>query len=82
MLGWEDLIRECTNCKRCDLGKARTNVVIGRGNIHAPMMLIGEGPGEQEDKEGLPFVGPAGKLLDLLLNAMMIRKNTIIFAIL
>jgi len=75
MLGWEDLIRECTNCKRCDLGKTRTNVVIGRGNIHAPMMLIGEGPGEQEDKAGLPFVGPAGKLLDLLLNAMMIKEK-------
>jgi uracil-DNA glycosylase family 4 len=50
-------------------------VVIGRGNVNAPLMLIGEGPGEQEDKQGLPFVGPAGKLLDLLLCALDINKE-------
>lgn len=75
MLDWEELIRECTNCRRCDLGNTRKNIVIGRGNINASMMFIGEGPGEQEDKEGLPFVGRAGKLLDLLLSAMMIREE-------
>lgn len=75
MLGWEELIRECTNCKRCGLGGTRTNIVIGRGNVNAPLMLVGEGPGEQEDRQGLPFVGPAGKLLDLLLDALMITRD-------
>ncbi|MCX7748586.1 MAG: uracil-DNA glycosylase [Clostridia bacterium] len=75
MLQWEQLIKECSNCKRCDLGKGRTNIVIGRGNENAPLMMIGEGPGEQEDLKGQPFVGPAGKLLDLLLDAMMFKKD-------
>jgi len=76
MLGWEELIQECSNCRRCGLAAYRTNIVIGRGNRNAPMMLVGEGPGEQEDMQGLPFVGPAGKLLDLLLKAMMINENS------
>ena len=75
MLGWEELIKECNSCKRCELGSSRTNIVIGRGNENAPMMLIGEGPGEQEDFQGLPFVGPAGKLLDLLLEALSIKED-------
>jgi len=75
MLGWEELIEECSNCRRCSLGNSRTNIVIGRGNRKAPMMLVGEGPGEQEDKQGLPFVGPAGKLLDLLFKALNIREE-------
>lgn len=75
MLDWEELYKECLNCKRCTLGQTRTNVVIGRGSKNAPLMMIGEGPGEQEDKQGIPFVGPAGKLLDLLLEALMIREE-------
>lgn len=75
MLGWEDLIKESNSCRRCSLCGNRANVVIGRGNVNAPMMLIGEGPGEQEDKQGLPFVGPAGKLLDLLLEALAIKND-------
>jgi len=76
MLNWEELLKECTECKKCNLGVTRTNIVIGRGNINAPMVFIGEGPGEQEDKEGLPFVGAAGKLLDLLLEALFISKES------
>ncbi|WP_242973939.1 uracil-DNA glycosylase [Clostridium thermosuccinogenes] len=68
---WEDLIRECTNCYKCPLGSTRTNIVIGRGNPKATLMFVGEGPGEQEDLQGKPFVGPAGQLLDLLLEALM-----------
>jgi len=49
--------------------------VVGRGNIHAPVLLVGEGPGRQEDLEGLPFVGAAGKLLDLLLESLMFREE-------
>jgi DNA polymerase len=74
MLGWNDLIEKCTKCYECDLGKTRTHIVIGRGNINAPLMFVGEGPGEQEDEQGLPFVGPAGKLLDLHLQALPIKE--------
>lgn len=75
MLDWEELTRQCSGCKNCNLGDNRTNIVIGRGNRNAPLMFIGEGPGEQEDLQGLPFVGPAGKLLDLLLDALMIGSD-------
>jgi len=75
MLSWDTLIEQCKNCTKCGLHKGRTNVVIGRGNIRAPLMFIGEGPGEQEDKQGLPFVGAAGKLLDLLLEAHEISNE-------
>jgi len=75
MLSWDALIEQCKNCTKCGLHKGRTNVVIGRGNKSAPLMFIGEGPGEQEDKQGLPFVGAAGKLLDLLLEAHEISED-------
>ena len=75
MLGWEELETKCTNCMKCGLGSTRTNIVIGKGSKNAPVMLIGEGPGEQEDKQGVPFVGPAGKLLDLLLSSLMFREE-------
>lgn len=75
MLKWEQLNSACKDCKSCDLGSTRTNIVIGRGNINAPVMFIGEGPGEQEDKQGLPFVGPAGQLLDVLLEALMFKPE-------
>jgi uracil-DNA glycosylase len=75
-LDWDELKKECTNCNKCILGNNRTNIVIGRGNTEAKLMLIGEGPGEQEDKQGLPFVGPAGKLLDLLLSALMFKEDS------
>jgi len=75
MLNWDELTKLCTSCTNCSLGASRTNIVIGRGNRNAPLMLVGEGPGEQEDQQGLPFVGPAGKLLDLLMDALMIREE-------
>lgn len=75
MLEWEQLNSACQNCESCELGSYRTNIVIGRGNINAPIMFIGEGPGEQEDKQGLPFVGPAGHLLDTLLEALMFKDE-------
>ncbi len=64
---WEALEQACLNCNRCRLHETRTNVVIGKGNLHAPILFVGEGPGRQEDEQGLPFVGQAGKLLDLAL---------------
>lgn len=56
----------CTNCK---LSQSRTQVVFGEGNLHAGIMLIGEGPGYYEDELGRPFVGPSGELLDKILGA-------------
>lgn len=75
MLEWDQLNSTCNCCQSCELGRTRTNIVIGRGNTNAPIMFIGEGPGEQEDKQGLPFVGPAGQLLDTLLEALMFKSD-------
>ncbi len=72
---WEEMKHACENCHNCELYKDRTNVVIGKGNIKAPIMFIGEGPGEQEDILGEPFVGPAGQLLDLLFSAQMFKPE-------
>ena len=70
MKSWETLEGACLNCQKCDLWKTRRNVVIGKGNRNADIMFIGEGPGEQEDIQGYPFVGPAGQLLDRMLAAI------------
>ena len=66
---WELLRADCKNCMRCDLGKTRRNLVFGVGNESARVMFVGEGPGATEDEQGLPFVGQAGRLLQLLLDA-------------
>ena len=64
MLSWNELEKTCNQCTRCSLCETRHNVVFGVGPKTADVMFIGEGPGEQEDLQGEPFVGPAGKLLD------------------
>ena len=64
MLDWDSLQEQCNNCRSCGLSQCRTNVVFGVGYREADIMFIGEGPGEQEDLKGEPFVGPAGHLLD------------------
>jgi len=61
------LRREAAGCTRCRLAEGRTQVVFGTGNPLAGLMFVGEGPGEQEDRQGLPFVGRSGQLLDRLL---------------
>jgi len=61
---WQELLKDCLSCQKCGLHKSRTNVVFGKGSHDAKIMFIGEAPGESEDREGLPFVGRAGKLLD------------------
>ena len=68
----KELSKECIECVSCSLSKTRTNVVVGKGNEKAKLVIIGEGPGEQEDKSGLPFVGRAGKMLDTALAAVNI----------
>lgn len=68
-LSWSDFIETCNKCVNCGLAAGRTNVVVYRGSIRAPLMFIGEAPGADEDAQGKPFVGAAGKLLDLLITA-------------
>ena len=67
MRGWDELEQNCRDCTRCGLCETRHNVVFGVGNRQADIMFVGEGPGEQEDLQGEPFVGAAGKLLDEML---------------
>ena len=61
---------ECVECTSCSLSETRKNVVVGKGNESAQVVIIGEGPGEQEDITGLPFVGRAGKMLDTALSSV------------
>jgi DNA polymerase len=70
------LAKEAKGCKNCDLWRNATQTVFGEGGSHAQIMLVGEQPGDQEDLQGRPFVGPAGKLLDaLLVEAGVDRKK-------
>jgi uracil-DNA glycosylase len=66
-----------SNCKRCELSKARTHFVYGNGNEKATLMLIGEGPGEEEDKTGNVFVGKAGQLLTKMMKAINLEREEI-----
>jgi DNA polymerase len=68
-ISWNDFVEECNSCHACPLAETRKNVVIYRGSVVAPIMFVGEGPGANEDEEGRPFVGQAGRLLQLLLDA-------------
>ena len=63
----DQLASHCKQCQRCDLASGRTNVVISRGSPTASVMIIGEGPGQSEDEQGLPFVGKSGQLLEKIL---------------
>ena len=65
------------NIKNCDLKNSAKNIVFGDGNISAKIMFIGEGPGAQEDVEGIPFVGRAGKLLDKMLESIKLNRSKI-----
>jgi DNA polymerase len=64
-------------CTRCDLSKTRTNVVVGEGSLDADILFIGEAPGYHEDKQGRPFVGKAGKILDELLDSVGLTREEI-----
>ena len=78
---WETLKNDCLKCKKCRLCETRTNVVFGYGNPLAEVMFVGEGPGEQEDIQGKPFVGRSGKLLDkMLLEIGLSREENIYIA--
>ena len=76
---WEELEEKCQSCKKCKLYKMRTNVVFGTGNKNTDLMFIGEGPGADEDYTGIPFVGRAGKLMNMAFQGIGIdRKNVYI----
>ncbi len=75
MYKWEQLEQQCRQCRKCGLCETRTNVVFGVGRQDADIMFIGEGPGQQEDLQGEPFVGPAGKLLDDMLSIIDLNRT-------
>ena len=77
MKDWDALYEECIHCQKCGLAETRTNVVFGEGDRDAEVMFIGEGPGEQEDRTGRPFVGRAGQLLDDMLAMIGLRRQEI-----
>ena len=75
MEAMDQLQKTCQNCRNCPLWETRHNMVFGIGNEQADIMFIGEGPGEQEDLSGIPFVGPAGILLDDMLSIIDISRS-------
>ena len=73
-------LKQCVmSCRKCPLAETRTNVVFGTGNPMAKVMFIGEGPGANEDLQGEPFVGRAGQLLDRMLEAIDLSRNSNIY---
>src|SRR5438477_3489709 len=76
----EVLAREAAGCTRCRLSEGRTQVVFGFGSPHADLMFVGEAPGFHEDKQGFPFVGQAGKLLDTLLGEIGLSRAEVYIA--
>lgn len=79
-IGWTEL-RDCVAaCTRCELSKTRTNTVFGVGNPDADWLIVGEAPGAEEDRQGEPFVGKAGKLLDEMLRAIGQTRDSVFIA--
>ena len=75
MMDWEQLYSACVTCNGCGLAQTRKNMVFGVGNQNADILFVGEGPGEQEDLKGEPFVGPAGQLLDDMLSIIDLDRK-------
>lgn len=75
MLDWDALEKQCKTCTKCGLCQTRSNVVFGIGPQNADIMFVGEGPGEQEDLQGEPFVGAAGKLLNEMLSIIDLGRH-------
>ena len=74
---WNELEEACNNCKKCRLCNSRTKVVIGTGNKNAKIMFIGEGPGADEDSQGIPFVGKAGQLMNKAFEGIGIKREDV-----
>jgi len=79
-MNWEELEQSCKNCTNCGLCEGRHNVVFGVGKKDADILFVGEGPGEQEDLQGEPFVGPAGRLLDDMLSIIDLDRSNVYIA--
>ncbi len=77
---WEELEKSIEGCNKCKLCKTRKNIVFGVGNKNADIMLIGEGPGADEDEQGKPFVGKAGKLMDKAFIGLKIKREELYIA--
>lgn len=80
MLDWDLLEKNCVTCNACQLCRTRRNVVFGVGPRNTDIMFVGEGPGEQEDLQGEPFVGAAGKLLDDMLSIIDLSRENVYIA--
>ena len=76
---FSELRENCVECRKCGLCETRHNVVVGVGNENADVLFIGEGPGENEDLQGEPFVGRGGKLLDKMMNAVDLDRHKNIY---
>jgi uracil-DNA glycosylase len=76
----EAVAAEAAGCTRCRLHQSRTQVVFGQGDPHADLMFVGEAPGFHEDRQGLPFVGPSGQLLNRLLEGIGLRRQDVYIA--
>lgn len=76
-ISWEELESAIYNCEKCVLCRTRTNTVSGEGDPHADVMIIGEGPGREEDHQGRPFVGPSGELLTRMLKAIGLEREDV-----
>ena len=77
---WAALESECGACHNCSLSETRTRLVFGDGSREAEILLVGEGPGQREDEQGIPFVGPAGKLLDDMLTMTGLDRSQVYIA--
>ena len=77
---WEELEQSIINCKKCKLCQNRTNIVFGAGNKQADIMFVGEGPGADEDSQGIPFVGKAGQLMNKALTGLGINREDLYIA--
>ncbi len=77
---WEQLEADANQCRKCKLCQNRTNVVFGTGNKQADLMFIGEGPGADEDKQGIPFVGKAGKLMNMAFETIGLKREEVYIA--
>ena len=77
---WDELESSIIDCKKCKLYTNRTNIVFGDGNKEADLMFIGEGPGADEDMQGVPFVGKAGKLMNMAFDGIGIDRNSVYIA--
>ena len=77
---WEELENSIVNCNKCKLCKTRQNIVFGVGNKNADIMFIGEGPGADEDAQGEPFVGKAGKLMNMAFDMLGVKREEVYIA--